>query len=468
MAEAFGLASGIVGVVGVAIKVLRTVVDFGLDWKEAPEEARNLVRELEGLKIVLTETNMNVHLLGPDSTSTLDSKSAVLGPEQLENTKLMLKDCEAQLARLLGDLEKLAGRGRGISWDRLKRTFLARRTDDIVQKLNRKCNTINNSMAVTLGIANLKEAKEMMGEVRGMRGEVKNLHQDVKRQQSLDERQVILKWLTPLDYNPTLSDLLDRREEGTGNWLLGSDEFGDWLDRAGQTLFCPGIPGAGKTILAATVIEHLCSRFQNDATGGVAFLFCDFQQLDRRPSDLLLSILKQFVQKMASVPRPVLDLYTNYRESQKKPLFQDILRTLHSVLADCPRAFVIVDGLDEYRDDNGNRGRFLSELIRIQRKTAVNIFATSRPIPEIARTFGECPSLEIRANDTDMRKYIEAHIAQLPAFVQRKQTLQQEIKTGVVDAAKGMFVYMLLPTTTNLPLAPTPPFYLPLYLLHNR
>jgi hypothetical protein len=39
-------------------------------------------------------------------------------------------------------------------------------------------------------------------------------------------------------------------------WLLDSDEFQKWLKQSGQTMFCPGILGVGKTILASIVVDR--------------------------------------------------------------------------------------------------------------------------------------------------------------------------------------------------------------------
>jgi hypothetical protein len=52
--------------------------------------------------------------------------------------------------------------------------------------------------------------------------------------------------------NRTTSLLGDKKE-----WLLDSDEFQTCLDTDKQTLFCPGIPGAGKTILSSIVVDYL-------------------------------------------------------------------------------------------------------------------------------------------------------------------------------------------------------------------
>ena len=60
------------------------------------------------------------------------------------------------------------------------------------------------------------------------------------------EKRKILTWLSPVDYGPQQSDHFSRRQEGTGQWLLDSDPFQQWLEQSKTTLFCQGIPGAGK------------------------------------------------------------------------------------------------------------------------------------------------------------------------------------------------------------------------------
>lgn len=67
----------------------------------------------------------------------------------------------------------------------------------------------------------------------------------------------ILNWLADSNYSSQHNDYLSRRQQGTGQWLLDSGEYQDWLSTDKQTLFCPGIPGAGKTILTAIVVENL-------------------------------------------------------------------------------------------------------------------------------------------------------------------------------------------------------------------
>ena len=260
------------------------------------------------------------------------------------------------------------------------------------------------------------------------------------RGQHDQEHETILKWLTPIDYAPQQSDYLKRRQPGTGQWLLDSAEYQAWLKTDKQTLFCPGIPGAGKTILTSIVIADLFNRFRNDTTVGIVYVYCNFRQKDdQKVDDLLLSLLKQLAESQYSLPGSVKDLYDQHKRKRTRPSLDEILRVLRSAATMCSRAFIIVDALDECQVSDGCRARFLSELFSLQTH-GVNIFATSRDIPDILDRFKTSVSLEIRATTDDVARYIEGHIGQLRSFVRENQQLQEEIKTGISEAVDGMYV----------------------------
>src|SRR5436305_6782182 len=128
------------------------------------------------------------------------------------------------------------------------------------------------------------------------------------------ERGAIIDWLAAIDYGQQQSDFLSRRQEGTGQWLLDSVEFQEWLTQKKQTLFCPGIPGAGKTILTSIVVDYLDKTFQNDSRAGIAYVYCNFRrQHEQKPEDVLASLLKQLIQEQTFIPERMRMLYNRHK-----------------------------------------------------------------------------------------------------------------------------------------------------------
>jgi Cdc6-like AAA superfamily ATPase len=270
---------------------------------------------------------------------------------------------------------------------------------------------------------------------------VDRLHARQDNRERHEENQAILNWLTPVDYAPQQSDIIRRRQEGTGQWLLKSNEFQNWLNQSKQTLFCPGMPGAGKTVITSIVVDYLCTRVQNDASVGIAYLYCNFRrQQEQKPADLLTSLLKQLVQERSSVPETVKSLYERHKVKRTRPLLDEILKVLHSVVTDYSVAFIVIDALDECQVSDGSRGKFLSELFHLHAITGANLFATSRFIPEVVNKFEGSIKLEIRANNEDVLRYVDERIPQLLQFrISKYPDLQNTIRKEILKAVGGMY-----------------------------
>jgi Cdc6-like AAA superfamily ATPase len=234
--------------------------------------------------------------------------------------------------------------------------------------------------------------------------------------------------------------LIRGRQEGTGEWLLESNEFQHWVNHNGQILFCPGIPGAGKTVITSIVVEYLSTKFENDASIGIGYLYSNFRrQQEQNRENLLLNLLKQLARGQPSMPESVETLYGRHEKKKTRPLLAEIAKTLNSVVSGYTRTFIIIDALDECHNFDRNLTSFLSEIFNLRSNTGANIFATSRFIPEITKEFEGSLSVEIRASDGDMQKYVAGHISRLPKFVSDSPELQREIEAEIISAADGMY-----------------------------
>lgn len=112
--------------------------------------------------------------------------------------------------------------------------------------------------------------------------------------QQHQERQTFAQWLTPIDHTAKHQDVNADRQAGTGQNLLESVEFQTWCDAANQTLVCPGIPGAGKTVLTAIVIESLQNKYQTDDNIRLGYIYFNYET-PSKSGDIYSSILKQIL-----------------------------------------------------------------------------------------------------------------------------------------------------------------------------
>ncbi|KAF3940329.1 hypothetical protein ABW19_dt0201355 [Dactylella cylindrospora] len=234
---------------------------------------------------------------------------------------------------------------------------------------------------------------------------------EIAKKNEDNEKSKILKWLAPFDYSLQQSDYLKRRQQRTGQWLLDSEEYRKWLEQKG-ILFCPGIPGAGKTILTSIVIDDLATKSSEDTTIGIAYLYCNYNRKAEQETDkLLANLLKQLARRRPSLPDSVRDLY---KECMKKesgsPQLREIIQSLYAVSREYSTVYIVVDALDECDGPGGWQSEFLSELFNLHEKCGVHIFATSRPLQKIKDRFRGLATLEIEAHDEDVLNYLQGQI----------------------------------------------------------
>jgi hypothetical protein len=272
--------------------------------------------------------------------------------------------------------------------------------------------------------------------------EIAQTAQDVRSHQEREIDLSILTWLSSTDFGRKQTDHLRKWQQGTVKWLLDSPEYQKWVQEKGQLLFCPGIPGAGKTISASVVVNDLTQRFSSDKSVGIVAVYCSYTAKDSQHTiDFLGGILKQLCQRLGSVPQDVQDLYTSNENGRTGPQYDDIMKVLKSHLGNYSHVMVVVDALDEWQPPQNDRFNLIDELLHLHIECHINLFVTSRFIPAIEAKFQGYPCLQIRANQDDIHRYIEDYRWPLLSPVGGRPDLQQEIKSCVSRAANGMQVH---------------------------
>ena len=269
-------------------------------------------------------------------------------------------------------------------------------------------------------------------------GEQRQINAENYAVQQEQHHRTILDWLCPVNFPGQLSGFLDSKVEGTGSRFLDAAEFKDWMQGSNRTLYCSGMPGAGKTMMAATVIDHL-SR-QNEAYG-VACIFCNYKTppSEQNATILLASILRQLVPDQSPIGESVRRLYEHHSKKNTRPLLGEIFTTLKSAVKNYSRVYLVVDALDECPTKDGTRSKLLVKIRDLQKEkgTDLRLMVTSRVILEIEK-FKEALRLEVRASDEDVKKFIADQMDRLPNVVQRDEELKDMVQSGIAQAVDGM------------------------------
>lgn len=248
----------------------------------------------------------------------------------------------------------------------------------------------------------------------------------------------MVEWISPTDFPAQQSDVIRRRQEGTGQWFLDAPEFARWLAEPKGTLFCPGIPGAGKTMVAAIAVDHLLRSVQSSSVG-VAYVYCNYKaQEEQDASSLLAAMVKQLVQARPSAAEPVERLHKQHADRGTKPSFDEILSAFQEVVSKHLTVYIVVDALDELGTRDGTRTRLLARLRDLQARYEVRLMATSRFIPEIEAEFQTAVKLEIRASDEDVRQFVAGQTDRLPKCIQRDPSLQKVVQEKISERVDGM------------------------------
>lgn len=162
---------------------------------------------------------------------------------------------------------------------------------------------------------------------------------NIRLNQENDQRKQALSRLSTINFETNHSDVCSKRAKGTGEWFLQSRDYGYWLDPSTNTMmWCRGIPGAGKTILASRVLDHVFSLKACDPTIGVAGLYCSY-----RDPQTTINLLGSLIQQLA---RPLSDFPISISEN-KSPTTEDMTEALTQVIPSYGQIFLVVDALDE-------------------------------------------------------------------------------------------------------------------------
>ncbi|KAH7142889.1 hypothetical protein B0J13DRAFT_556150 [Dactylonectria estremocensis] len=410
------------------------VVSYLRDVKGASAECKSIMVEASHIRGLLASLE--------ETVQASNSASWASAMEALNDDKGPLAQVGEILETLRIQLEKTASGGRITRLTKaLQWPFQKSQADSLLRSLQRQ------KMLSTLALQNdhLALSLEIQDEVHDISTAVKNLRSDLQvrrlRQDDL-EAQEVLRWISPLNFKSRHLDIFALREGNTGTWILESEKFQTWINGTPKTLFCQGIPGAGKTIIASVIVDHLQTAFPEDEVG-IACVYCNRQENQRvrqqSTTNLLGSLIRQFEESRPSDLSTLKELQVRFRDRRRDNLISDFVSILKAKIEEYHRAFLVVDGLDECPADT--RDEFIEILQQLGPK--VNIALMSRDITAQEAEFDNMIQMEIRATSEDLTDYVDARIQSskyLRKHIGGDAQLWKTLHASISATAKGMFL----------------------------
>lgn len=229
----------------------------------------------------------------------------------------------------------------------------------------------------------------------------------------------------------------------TGSWLTNGIDFQCWLtNKSAKSIWCYGIPGSGKTVLASAVIEEVLKCCSDSVVA--AYFYCDYKDVDTQdPVNILGSLAKQLIRRSErcfeesetfyEIHCTGNQVFTSYRPDE----LRDLILQMSSFF---DQTMIIVDGLDEC----GKNTTMVVELLSSLGKKMISSVRTlffSRDEIEIRETLADYTPLAIAADKGDLQLYVAAELGtrmERGRLHINNKSIKEHIMDRLVNGANGM------------------------------
>ncbi|KAH7397433.1 hypothetical protein BKA66DRAFT_241811 [Pyrenochaeta sp. MPI-SDFR-AT-0127] len=268
------------------------------------------------------------------------------------------------------------------------------------------------------------------------------------RNGKLHRRHQILSAIPTSSYWSMQSKMSNLRHPKSNKWIQDTPEYLSWYSSLGSDcLCCYGIPGSGKSVLAASLVDDLLACAAGPRTL-VIYYYCDFaENSSLEPICLLSSLIKQVLER---VP---LDQFTDsfdcpLKEGKPAPNLQKTLDYLADLIKIFDRAYIILDGLDQLTTDGQTVVLDIIQNLLYNATIISKIFVTSR-LEEyiIKRSLKSHKTIQLSNGCTqdDMELFITESITStlIPQNPLLKDArLREDVIKALLKGANGMYLWV--------------------------
>ncbi|RSL54786.1 hypothetical protein CEP53_007326 [Fusarium sp. AF-6] len=438
--DPLSVSASIAGLVTLADLVFRATSRYAKQVKGAPKEVQDLLNEVKDLSCVLHNLSLVAFSLetDPDPQNANPPK-----PYHLHECRQLLR----QLEEKLPVLETQSSRQKLQS--RLKWPFSSSETKEILASVSRHKQTINIALAAdSISKLNLclSQQKATGESIKDLQHNVKKIL-DIETKISLDrKRREVLRAFNKVDARLELEKNRTLRHPMTGLWLTESSDFEDWYSTPKARIWCSGIPGAGKSVIAGAVVDECLQRTQTKSGTAVGYFFCTYRDTLTFTANNILSSLCSQLALQDETAYGILEAYHDELQSNQirgLPTTPGLVQTLYTMCKIFTQAYLIVDGLDECGDEVESTVNDLVSLSLADANHNIHLFLLSRDEFIIRQqTMPQFHWIEIEAHTEDVQLYVATELEQRirkKKLRLRDMALKDEILAKLVEGARGMF-----------------------------
>ncbi|KAL8831035.1 MAG: hypothetical protein Q9191_001102 [Dirinaria sp. TL-2023a] len=449
MADPLSITASIIAVVTLG----STVLNYLREVKDEPQERVRLRNDLRSAWLALSvlKERLKESDKDPSSLSSIHLLGGENGP--IDQFKRLLERLSKKLTPKDGKMRKFS---RAVAWP-----FESQEVKDILSALDR----LRSMFQLAIGndsLTLIQDIREDTSNIPSLTQDIADISQSfgaLQASEPVSERRSIIRWFSPLSFFKTHDDHYAKVVKETGQWFLVSDPFNAWLSSNNGILWCPGIVGAGKTMLLSEdlhchvglleahknrsiAVEHTVKTQEGRPKDeiGIAYVYCNYKEQDtQRPENLLASVWRQLIDDQADLGDSIRRQYSTHVDKGTRPKLKEIADELRKETDRFQKVYVFIDALDELTDEQ-TRETFIDQF---QAFSNICLMVTSRYFESLARLFKNAAILEIAAHATDVQRYVTGRIAQggrLSRHIKADATLEKAIGDSVVKNADKMFL----------------------------
>ncbi|KAK1510762.1 hypothetical protein CTAM01_01335 [Colletotrichum tamarilloi] len=235
------------------------------------------------------------------------------------------------------------------------------------------------------------------------------------------------------------------RHPRTGMWLERHSSFQQWLRTQGSRLWLSGIPGAGKTVLAGSIIGHALARSSD--TVAVGFFFCDYKnETTQSPVNILGGLAYQLAIQSEKAYSMLEEYYFELHPDKglpRSPNTEDLGRTILRMCQVFEHTYIVVDGLDECGDHAEEVVEALCDIA--ENSDELSMALLSRDEDNIQRHLRDSEkkflNIQIAAHTDDITEFLTSEIERRirsRKLVFEDHSLKAEILESLVAGAHGI------------------------------